>query len=622
LNKKRTVLFLIILFLIIFVTFFIFTKIYSEQIINLVLKEDLRVISSHHNNLSTSYKSTSSAIAKYAVRLNNVTNILSQANNASKKRKQELRNEFNKILIDYYNIIHNKGVLQFQFVLSNGESFYRFHNPMQFGDNVFKIREDFWHSIDSKMVVRGFIKGKFSHGFRNVFPIFNKKNECIGAMEVSFSSEDFQKHLNQVSGIHSHFLIHKSMIDANNSRYHNYKVSQEHPDYQSSLYYEHNNEVLFDDDYKKIKDIINTKIKGNQAFIIHYPIDEYTKIITFHPIKDMHNTAVAWVVSHQSNFIIGTLVKNVIMVRVLVGIILILILYFFIKQMKIKNKLEKQQKLLNDIFSITKNIIFITDFKKISFSNKQFDDLLSQLYKKDILSAFLETDGFLHQGLLKKGEDFKSLLKRTPKKNCIVSILDKKKKTKSYSISMAKLDNEYLVTLSNITEFKDHLEETEEKAYIDHLTKAFNRNKFNEVFEAMIKQSRLIDSALSLTIIDIDRFKTFNDTYGHLIGDEVLVTMSQTVKKSIRGTDIFARWGGEEFVILFQSTNMEHACIISDKIRQKIQANKHKIAGQITASFGVTEYEKGDTMNSMLKRCDDALYKAKDNGRNRVEKSI
>ena len=95
--------------------------------------------------------------------------------------------------------------------------------------------------------------------------------------------------------------------------------------------------------------------------------------------------------------------------------------------------------------------------------------------------------------------------------------------------------------------------------------------------------------------------------------------MAQNVSGGIRDTDTFARWGGEEFVILFKETDKEQAVIICEKLRKIIQEHEHEEAGRITASFGVTEYRDGDTEELIFKRCDAALYNAKANGRNRVE---
>jgi diguanylate cyclase (GGDEF)-like protein len=95
--------------------------------------------------------------------------------------------------------------------------------------------------------------------------------------------------------------------------------------------------------------------------------------------------------------------------------------------------------------------------------------------------------------------------------------------------------------------------------------------------------------------------------------------LARSIGKNIRVTDTFARWGGEEFVILLKETDAKTAVLLCQKLKDKIQELKHPSAGSITASFGVTEYMDGDTLESIFKRCDEALYKAKENGRNRVE---
>jgi diguanylate cyclase (GGDEF)-like protein len=161
--------------------------------------------------------------------------------------------------------------------------------------------------------------------------------------------------------------------------------------------------------------------------------------------------------------------------------------------------------------------------------------------------------------------------------------------------------------------------ETEQKAYYDGLTGVYNRHKFDGIFNEEINRVKRYSHQLSIALIDIDKFKDFNDTYGHLVGDEVLIMMAQNVNNHIRSADVFARWGGEEFIILFRETAVEDAKVISKKLKDEIQKLQHKTAGKITASFGLTQYIKGDTTQSIFKRCDKALYIAKENGRNRIE---
>jgi diguanylate cyclase (GGDEF)-like protein len=125
-----------------------------------------------------------------------------------------------------------------------------------------------------------------------------------------------------------------------------------------------------------------------------------------------------------------------------------------------------------------------------------------------------------------------------------------------------------------------------------------------------------------MILCDIDRFKEVNDRYGHDAGDHVLKTIADIVRGNIRKTDYFVRWGGEEFIILSSETQLDKAYALSERIRKKIESYKFDNTGTVTVSFGVTEFREGDTAAVFIKRADNAMYEAKNKGRNRVEKSI
>ena len=120
-------------------------------------------------------------------------------------------------------------------------------------------------------------------------------------------------------------------------------------------------------------------------------------------------------------------------------------------------------------------------------------------------------------------------------------------------------------------------------------------------------------------MLDLDRFKKVNDNFGHLFGDIVLKNMSEIILKNIKKTDMFGRYGGEEFLILLPNKSINEGIIISERLREIIEKMtwKHEII--ITVSMGVVEKIPNDTLNSLLERADTLLYKAKNNGRNRVE---
>jgi diguanylate cyclase (GGDEF)-like protein len=159
----------------------------------------------------------------------------------------------------------------------------------------------------------------------------------------------------------------------------------------------------------------------------------------------------------------------------------------------------------------------------------------------------------------------------------------------------------------------------EKQAITDALTEVYNRQKFHEMLTQEAKESRRYSTHLSLIMFDIDHFKLVNDTHGHQAGDAVLKEMAKLISENIRDADLLARYGGEEFMILTSHTDRESAFALAEKLREKVRTAKFDGVLHITCSFGVTQFHDRDTIDSFLKRIDDALYKAKNNGRDRVE---
>ena len=120
-------------------------------------------------------------------------------------------------------------------------------------------------------------------------------------------------------------------------------------------------------------------------------------------------------------------------------------------------------------------------------------------------------------------------------------------------------------------------------------------------------------------MLDIDKFKNFNDTYGHQKGDEILKDLSKIISKNTRQTDTFARWGGEEFVKILPNASLQDAKAVAEGLRKIIQEYTFSDDLKVTCSFGVSEFRDDDTKESVMKRADEALYIAKENGRNKVE---
>ena len=167
----------------------------------------------------------------------------------------------------------------------------------------------------------------------------------------------------------------------------------------------------------------------------------------------------------------------------------------------------------------------------------------------------------------------------------------------------------------NITDKKT----IEESAQRDQLTKIYNRMKLDKVIQNEYEISKRYGTNLSLIILDIDFFKSVNDTYGHLTGDNVLIQLSNILSKNLRRSDIVGRWGGEEFIIICPNSNIEASMQLAEKLRSLIDNFEFDIVKHKTASFGIAQLKDIDTVNSLIERADTALYKAKELGRNRVE---
>jgi diguanylate cyclase (GGDEF)-like protein len=161
-------------------------------------------------------------------------------------------------------------------------------------------------------------------------------------------------------------------------------------------------------------------------------------------------------------------------------------------------------------------------------------------------------------------------------------------------------------------------EKLEKMASIDHLTGIYNRHKFEQLFKIEEERTLRYGSPFAIIMFDIDHFKNINDTYGHDIGDLILKKVVEIINKQLRQTDAFTRWGGEEFVILCPGVNAEEASLLAGKLRHEIEVHSFEKVGSITASFGVSSYEKHESKDKLLKRVDNALYQAKETGRNRV----
>jgi diguanylate cyclase (GGDEF)-like protein len=288
-------------------------------------------------------------------------------------------------------------------------------------------------------------------------------------------------------------------------------------------------------------------------------------------------------------------------------------------EQKTKKLSETNQK-LNHIFDITPNITILTDGKTIIKVNRQFLEFTEYSTLNEFLKDYDCICDMFHiqKGYLKPKiggqnwteymvshlhETHKAIIKKDGIENLFLV---------NATTYVENNNTNYIVVFENITELQ-------KIAYTDQLTKLFNRLKIDEMLERCYHSFNRYKRNFTVILIDIDDFKKVNDTCGHLVGDEVLKSISFLLNENTRNIDFIGRWGGEEFIIISKETNIDGAFVIAEKIRQAVASFVFDANLRQTISIGIAQHKKEDTIDSLIKRADDALYKAKEKGKNRVE---
>jgi diguanylate cyclase len=186
------------------------------------------------------------------------------------------------------------------------------------------------------------------------------------------------------------------------------------------------------------------------------------------------------------------------------------------------------------------------------------------------------------------------------------------------------LEERLTLSKNEISNLQQSLEAIRAESLTDPLTGLGNRKYFDRMIDMAVQSALANGEPLSLLMFDIDHFKSFNDSYGHLTGDQVLRLVGMSLKQTIKGQDITARYGGEEFAVVLPNTALRQALTVADHIRRAVMAKELKkkstgeILGRVTISVGVSMLKPGDDTDALIERADGCLYAAKRNGRNRV----
>jgi diguanylate cyclase (GGDEF)-like protein len=319
----------------------------------------------------------------------------------------------------------------------------------------------------------------------------------------------------------------------------------------------------------------------------------------------------------------------------LYAILLTAIITFFSLHYYYKGRLNN---VIQSFLNSHENIMILVNLREVTMINKAglkvfgYESLKSfKLSHADVSDFFLENDeeneetnrytGVQYIDKYTHGRKWIEAVSKRDRNQVKVKMFSKEEMIDCYyQIRVSRLNsgNNYSLSFTDITDLESKRLNSKRKAEYDPLTKIYNRVKVNDVLKELMYNVKKYNYKLTLILFDIDHFKRVNDDYGHNAGDSVLVELSSLVKGLLRNGDIFSRWGGEEFVVLLKDTSIEDTTFLASRLRREIEKFHFDIVQNVTCSFGVTQFKSGDTETQFFERVDEALYEAKDNGRNQV----
>lgn len=281
------------------------------------------------------------------------------------------------------------------------------------------------------------------------------------------------------------------------------------------------------------------------------------------------------------------------------------------------------QRLLNT----QENLLLVSNGIDISYVNMSFLNFfgyasLDQFTQNHhcICELFIKDDPYFHFEYYGNHSSWIKEILKLPQEKRTICMISSKFESHIFTVHINIFDKDsYVVTLSDISANMQKQLELFKSAMYDQLTSTYNRHFFDKNITKLIEDVSVKSKTLGVIITDIDHFKKVNDLYGHDIGDETLKVFSTTLENYLREDDWIIRWGGEEFIIITVISSPQDITLIADHLCQRISQTSINSVGKVTASFGATTFLHNEDIQDTIKRADQLLYKAKTNGRNRVE---
>lgn len=514
-----------------------------------------------------------------------------------------------KLILPRYKTLReeNPFLTVMQFHTPDGKSLLRMHRKEAYGDSIASHRPMIHKVHQLHTIQKGFEGGLEGVAYRIVVP-YIENNVYIGALEFGIDPDYMMDKLTHSSKMDTLFMIHDSRLAAANIQKYPISVGGYHFTHLSP------NQLPLVESFIKDNPGLNNHViamdeKEYDVFHIHLVGNDKNPagiLLCFNDITNANQELL--------QIMLESLALTLLIIVVLMGILEVIF-------KKIVKHITFQDEYVTTILNAQKNLIVVTDGRNIIYANNAFFDYLHyrtlEDFRKDYdcicdLFESTETENYLLPDIdgMRWTEYILAYNDREHKAKITVD-----GKVSTFVVSAKMMD--YANQLRCVVVFSD-ITKLNELATLDSLTKIPNRFEFDKILEHSLSVSRRYNRPLSILLLDIDNFKLINDKYGHLIGDDVLKAFSALLCVQIRDSDVVARWGGEEFMILLPDTPLASAIKMAEALRQRIEVHIFQTVTSVTCSIGVAEFNPVEEADDLFHRADEKLYAAKNGGRNRV----
>jgi len=640
----------------IFMLFCLTNVIFFTNTLHQKQHETETLLNSKNKSLEASYKAVTQMYRvsienyfKYAIMQPSVIEILREAQNADEEKKALLRGKLYRLLYPLYqNELKKKGLKLLHFHTNKGESFLRFHQPNENGDSLFDIRPTLKIAATTHTFVSGFEGGRVYPGFRYVYPIMDGKT-FLGTVELSLSYESIVKELSKLLSCKYYLLLLKKDVitDVVFTQYQTHFVPSplsdlytiENPNISAlSAQALHSSLIVHLNALIKKENNVEILLAKGQNFSLPIIYDHEGYSINFYPIYMLDHTLAAYATTYATTYdtlpeliTVSTKYTYIYCFGFLAISCLYLGLYLLLVQRKrlLVEKMQFETIVTNSV----NGIMLLHNDGSIKFINQAGLTLLKYQAKEVV------------------GKNAHQLIHvhNTTDQNWKCPILESMQLGKSYvgEETFSQKSGEHLIVHINLTPFiqnnkavgsvlifrditdeKKSKETIEHLAYYDSLTELPNRKLLLDHLTYAIATTKRTHEYCGLFYIDLDNFKTLNDTKGHEYGDMLLQHVASRLNKTLRLCDTISRFGGDEFVVLVTAlgNDGENAHAKLTHIGYKLHAifvepfSLHDYDYLCTASIGGTLFvDESKTVNDILKDADAAMYEVKKSTKNEVK---